>query len=162
MASTENAEGKRIRRVTFPLLFVKNRRTPTRRRMAERAEWGFPAHGPPLTLLWIFHFQSVPAPVRTGDRSGEGGEGPARHRRGFRSAAVHRDPARLLLLLLRDDELQHAIFRLRSDVLGVRRVRQREAAEEHAVAALDAAEALGLLGIRGLALAAQREHAVLQ
>src|SRR5690606_40970284 len=132
MASTENAEEKRIRIVTFPLLFVKNRRTPTRRRMTERAQCGFPTHAPPLSISWIFHIQPGPAPVRTGDRSGEGGEGPARHRRGFRSAAVHRDPARLLLLLLRDDELQHAILRLRSDVLGVRRVRQREAAEEHA------------------------------
>src|SRR3954470_23457497 len=72
-----------------------------------------------------------------------------------------RDLARLGLLGLRDPDLEHAAVEVRLDGLGVDALRQRQRAREGAEGALHAVVALLRGLVLGLALARDREHAVL-
>src|SRR6056297_266963 len=71
------------------------------------------------------------------------------------------DAARHYLGLFRDADLEHAVGALRGDALGIRGLRQREAAEEAAADPLDAAITVRLVPVAEVPLAAQCEHAVL-
>src|SRR6266540_2943317 len=75
--------------------------------------------------------------------------------------ARDRDPARLALLRLRDANLEDAVAERRRDPVGIHAVRQRERAAEAAERALDAVPTALALLMLGLALARDRERAVL-
>src|ERR671914_887225 len=80
---------------------------------------------------------------------------------GLLGAAADLDPARLALLGLRDADLEHAAVEARADRVGVDALRERQRAGEAAERALDAVVAL-LVGLMlGLALAGDRERALL-
>src|SRR5687767_10079113 len=68
-----------------------------------------------------------------------------------RRLRVDRDLPRLLGLALGDDDLEHAVLAAGLDGLGIHRLRQREAAQEAAGHALDAARIHALLLDRLLA-----------
>src|SRR3954453_7558142 len=72
------------------------------------------------------------------------------------------DAARLALLRLRDPDLEHAVRERRLDLLAVDPVGQSEVGAERAELALDSVEAALLLGVLRLALAGDRERAVVQ
>src|SRR5512132_2502646 len=76
-------------------------------------------------------------------------------------AARYLDPAWLALLRLRDPHLEHAVLEPRRDGVGVDAVRQGERAVETAERALDAVPPALLRLVLGLALARDREVAVL-
>src|SRR3954470_11673337 len=72
------------------------------------------------------------------------------------------DLARLALLGLRDPDLEHAAVEPGGHRLGVDPLRQRQRAREGAERALHAVEALVAVLVLGLALAGDRERAVLE
>jgi hypothetical protein len=73
---------------------------------------------------------------------------------------LHLDAPRRALGALRDHDLEHPVPATRLDSVGVGAVRQREAPVEHAVRPFDAGVAAILLGVLGLALAADGEDAL--
>src|SRR5205085_9931497 len=72
------------------------------------------------------------------------------------------DPARLRLLGLAHVDLQHAVSVVGLDAVLGRALRQPDRARERAEAALEAVEPLAVHLVRALALAADRERAVLE
>src|SRR3954468_7454438 len=78
-----------------------------------------------------------------------------------RAADADRDLARLALLGLRDVHLAHAAVEARRHGLGIHALGQRQRAREGAERALDAVIAVLVLGLLGLALAGDRQDAVL-
>src|SRR6185295_18776668 len=79
----------------------------------------------------------------------------------LRSRNLHFDGFRTGLLALGKTHRQHTVLELGANLRVVRVIRHAEAAREAAIGALDAVIALVLLFLLELALAADRQHAVL-
>src|SRR5580658_2026379 len=71
------------------------------------------------------------------------------------------DAPRLLLRALRNAELEHAVDVRRLDLLGIRALGKREAAQERAAGTLDAREALLGRLLLGAALALDGQHTLI-